>query len=140
MSFYSSRKGFTLIEVMIVVAIIGILAAIAYPSYSEYVIRSNRADAKAALMRSAQELTRCFTVYNSYNNAACAENVRFNNAPYLSEDTYYVLTANIPSATQFTLTATPNRAPQTTDTRCTTFTLTHTGARDATGTDSASCW
>lgn len=59
-------QGFTLVEMMIVVAILGIVAAIAYPSYKEQVHKSNRADAKVALNDAAQQLQRCFTAYNTY--------------------------------------------------------------------------
>ena len=52
------NKGFTLIELMIVVAIIGILAAIAYPSYQEYVRRTKRTDAQADMMELANRLQR----------------------------------------------------------------------------------
>ncbi|WP_300272899.1 type IV pilin protein [Halomonas sp.] len=58
--------GFTLIEVLIAVAIIGILAAIAYPRYTAYVERSRLADGHAGLMQAAGEMERCYTAYYSY--------------------------------------------------------------------------
>lgn len=60
------KNGFTLIELMIVVAIVGILAAIAYPSYQEYVARARRADAKTVLLEATQFLERFYTQNGSY--------------------------------------------------------------------------
>lgn len=60
------KKGFTLIEMMIVVAIIGILAAIAYPSYQQQIRQSRRADAQAALVSLAGAMERIFSQSNSY--------------------------------------------------------------------------
>lgn len=69
-------KGFTLIELMITVAIIGILASIAYPSYQDYVRRGNRAEAKAALMEDAQFMERFFTVNNQYDASTGVDGLR----------------------------------------------------------------
>jgi type IV pilus assembly protein PilE len=61
-------KGFTLIEVMIVVAVIGILAAIAYPGYTEHVRKTQRAEAAAALLDTAQLVERAFSQNGSYSD------------------------------------------------------------------------
>jgi type IV pilus assembly protein PilE len=62
-------KGFTLIEVMIVMLIVGILTALAYPSYQEYVRRAARADAQSDMMEVAQQLERFFTMNNRYDQS-----------------------------------------------------------------------
>jgi type IV pilus assembly protein PilE len=64
----SRSRGFSLIELAIVVVIIGILAAVAYPVYANQLIRSNRADAQQALMRMAQQAERFYTQQNSYGD------------------------------------------------------------------------
>lgn len=62
----SSQKGFTLIELMITLGIVAILAAIAYPAYNDYVIRSRRAEAKRALVTASQFLERRYSTQNTY--------------------------------------------------------------------------
>jgi len=62
----ANHRGFTLVELMVTVAIIGILAAIAYPNYTQYVQRSNRAEARSVLLEAAQYLERVYTLTNDY--------------------------------------------------------------------------
>ena len=63
---HTKHKGFTLIELMIVVAVVGILTAVAYPSYAEYVRRGHRADAKAGLLQAQQWMERAATATGEY--------------------------------------------------------------------------
>lgn len=69
-SFVNGQRGFTLIELMIVLVIIGIVASIAYPSYTRYVQKSVRTDAHADLMQAASELERCYTRSYTYSNCS----------------------------------------------------------------------
>lgn len=137
----SRQSGMTLMELLVVVAIIGILAAIAIPSYRQYVMRANRTDAKTALMNTAQNMERCFTNSTpyAYDSATCLAAVTF---PVTAEGGTYIITAPTRTATQYTLVATP-QAGQANDTQCRNFQLTESGQQTVTGTLSATpqqCW
>ncbi|WP_319004742.1 type IV pilin protein [Microbulbifer variabilis] len=138
----NKSHGFTLIELMIVVAVIGIISAIAYPSYMESVRKSNRSEAKAILNDVAQRLQRCFTAYSSYDdytNCSVAADLQ-NNKSIDSENNYYSITGVL-SATTYTLTAAPvSGSIQGGDSACTGFTLTQAGVKTATGSNSSNCW
>ena len=133
-------QGFSLIELMIAVVIVGILAAIAIPMYSDYVTRSRRADGQATLMQVAQELERCYTQFSKYNDNSCS-GVNSGVVSETSDQGFYGISASGGNLTEstFTLTATPQNE-QADDTDCTALTLTHLGEQSATGDDPDSCW
>ena len=125
------NSGFTLVEMMIVVAIIGILAAVAYPSYRGFVMRSNRSDAQTVLLRMAQNLERRFTVTNSYVGATIGAGDAATDAwgSATSPEGFYGLSfAAGPTATTYTLQATAIGS-QAQDTGCSTMTLTEAGVK-----------
>jgi type IV pilus assembly protein PilE len=127
-------RGFTLIEMMIVVVILAILAAIALPSYQKYVLRSHRAEGQALLSEAAARQERYFAQNNSYASSAAALNM----TSYVAGLQYYGLAISNVSASTYTLTATATGS-QARDSECLTLTLDQAGTRGATGTAS-SCW
>jgi type IV pilus assembly protein PilE len=137
----SRSRGFTLIEMMIVVVVIGILAAIAYPSYQEYVSRARRADAQTALLELAQFMERTYTANGRYLAAdGTAPALPFIESPKDGTSKYYDLGfVGAPTASSYTLRAVP-KGSMVNDT-CGTLTLSNTGAKgQAAGADLATCW
>ena len=149
--------GFTLIELMIAVAIIGILVKLAYPAYTQSVLKSHRAEAKAALLDLASREERYFGTANQYVSsapalgyAAGASLTAASPLPVMTGNAaYYNLSIQVPdpgatstSAPTFLATATAVNA-QTRDAKCMNFSLNQAGVQTVSGSDSASpgnCW
>ncbi len=141
----TKSRGFTLVELVVVIVILGILTAIAYPAYTGWVLKSRRADAHRALTDLANRLERNYLSANTYT-------VDMTQLGYLSatdvtiEGGMYTLkvdaaTAGCPIASCFGVTATPVAGTaQTNDSRCTSLSLASNGVKSATGSVPGSCW
>ena len=129
-----NQKGLTLIEMVITVAIIGIIAAVAWPEYERQKTKNRRSDGINALLSAAQEMQQCHTDEGGYIDTN-GDNCTFTPT---SKKGYWTIAAN-PAITlnTFTLEATPSIA----DAECTTLTITHLGVKGFTGTGNLNrCW
>ncbi len=136
--------GFTLVELMIVVVIVGILAAVAIPSYQDSIRKSRRGDAQAALQQFRQAMERHYTKRYTYAGAGAgggdtgAPTVFATQSPVEGGTAHYNLTITAADNNTFTLTATPVGG-QAND-QCGTLTLTNTGVRGSGGAAGVKCW
>jgi len=131
-----TQRGFTLIELMVVLAVAAILATVAYPSYQSQVAKGRRADGKQALVELAQKLERFYTERGSFAGATLGAEGLY---PTLSSGGYYTLAITSQTADAFTLTATP-RGLQDGD-ACGALGYNHQGDRSVAGGLSVDqCW
>jgi type IV pilus assembly protein PilE len=137
--------GFTLIEVMVTVAIVATLAAIAYPSYTDSVLKGRRGEARAALTELMQQQERYMTQNNAYKVFASTDGVPFNTTVGASSAPSYRLSAEkcddaVSEKVCIRLVAAPTRA----DAQAGNLRITSNGVRDCTGTANGSnpklCW
>src|SRR3954465_425814 len=126
------QRGMTLIELVTAMLVISILTAIAVPSYTSYMRKTRRADAKVMLNTAAQQLERCYTRMNSYNDGTndvsgnCPIPQSANASGTYTLSLQFDTTASLPAGQSFTLTATP-LGKQALDTACGSFTLDQMG-------------
>jgi len=153
MPFQAPRRGqggFTLIELMIAVAIIGILLRLAFPAYQNSVMKSRRADAKTALLDLAQREERFLATQNQYTTSAPALGYAptatvTSAAPMTIQNgsaSFYTLEVTTSGSTSFTATARPTGPQLAKDTQCKNFTIDNTGAQGVNGGTGTAidCW
>ncbi|QIL21705.1 type IV pilin protein [Thermomonas sp. HDW16] len=128
----SRNTGFTLIELMVVVAIIAILASIAFPAYTNYVVKTRRAAGAACLLEQAQFMERYYSTNMGYSGAvlpgtACTTDLT----------AHYTIALGASTASTFSLTATPKGAQAAKDTLCGTLGINEKGVKSPT---TSGCW
>ncbi len=148
-----AASGFTLIELMVTVVIVGILASVSVPSYLSYVRQGRRADAKTALLDLAGREERYFNTNNAYtvvpaNLGYSTSSSTMTNVPVGTNNYYYQVTISVPgtglTAPSYSIIATPLTADQQKDTACATFYVDSTGAQTAKNSggtvNTSNCW
>lgn len=136
--FYKQYQGYTLVELLITLVILGILVGFAYPSYVNYINRSHRADALSTLSQTQLTLERCYAQNFSYS-AACTAKPNF---PFNSPQNYYNISITNLGTSTYTLTATA-QGNQTRDRTCSRITINQANVQtafDAAGTAQTVCW
>ena len=141
MSYRSQQGGFSLVELLVVIVMLGLLLSIAVPNYSAYVERSRRSDARAALLEIASAQERVYFESNQYSDTITDVWSHQVDGNAVSSEGFYglevALTGDDPN--RFTATATA-RAQQSGDEDCASFSIDDTGLKSATGDAADTCW
>ena len=134
------QQGVTLLELLIVVVVIGILAAIAYPSYTKQVQKTRRAECAGGLVQLANAMERYFTQNNSYLLATPLNTLGVATCPIDGGRATYTLTIPVLAATTYALRATPTATGGQGNDACGWLQLTNTGVKSAQTGTIATCW
>ena len=128
----TKQAGFTIIEAMITVAIIGIIATIAWPMFEAQSTKNRRTDGITGLLAASNEMEKCYSSQSSYTGCDADGN---------SPQGFYTITTDVPDAETYTLTATP--LPEFPDPSCGVLTINNLGIKTRTTTDDSPlrrCW
>lgn len=130
-------KGFTLIELLTTVAIVGILGAVAYPSYTSHLTRSNRTEGQRELLRTANLMEQYFLDHRTYTSDMTK--LGLSASPFITNNKNYKIqaVASSVSASKYQLTAVAINKQATNDSACANLYVDQTGKRTATSSD---CW
>ena len=135
MQLRKNALGITLIELMIVVVIVSILAAIAYPNYQEFTARAKRSEARAALLRLATNQERFYLNNNTFTTDLTQ--IGFSNSPFTTETGYYIVAVTSATSSNFSATATYQHGGSEAN-RCLTFSIDGRGQK--TSAPDTNCW
>ncbi len=146
--FLARQSGVTMIELMVVMVIIAIISTVAYPSYTQFVVKSKRGAGSSMLLQVADRQQQFFMDNKQY--AAALTDLGFPSDPFMigdegsflasgSADRIYNISLSNVSATTFTATAAPELVQASKDTKCGSLTLTHSGVKGQSG-SSNDCW
>ena len=130
---YATKRGFTLIEILVVLAIVGILVAVAYPQYRTYVVDANRGEARSNLLRMVDAQERFYIENNRYADTA---ELAFISRPTKGDVDLYVYAVEASDNSTFTLSAVPvGDQKQARDATCNPITLNSAGVKNP-----VACW
>jgi type IV pilus assembly protein PilE len=136
-----NNRGFSLIELMIAVAVAGIIAAVAYPSYVSYVVRGKRTECRAALLQTMQQQERYYTQQNTYVAYTTASvNLKTFSGDSLETSACSISSGQCTSTVALSVCVAVNGTPRYTDPEVGVIKLQSDGTKSCSGTDQTKCW